>query len=344
MKKTARLLLFMSANVIYASAMTHIADKRYAVNSHIRKRNQFSKVIMPSPRKPLERKIFFIEPSLCAVVEHNIITMPQICCFYSSVKEAGMVLSNLAQTNKFFNESINNQDKFLALVKHMSNHFDCSNMCITETLSISAAFYREQIQKCLCINILRDLPIVGIPELNRSKKMGLDLDFTYLTGTPLMQTILSRAYRIEELTSWLIENGADINKGDIKKNNPITRAIYYYKTNLMETLLNNEKLNVHHRDIDDNTLLHCCVKAMLDHTAFKQQANNKDHDFMFDVIICLLKNRVNPTIKNKNGKTALEYAVQESGKEFPHLQRRYANVIPQQIIDVLKEAEENWKD
>ncbi len=351
MKKTAFLLISMSTNLMYASAMTCIADKKYTLERCARKRDQFSKKVIPLDQKTIEYKKPFIEPSLSAVLEQQIIAIPGICCTYPSLKDAAMVMSNLVCVNSFFHRSINDSDKTLDLIKKLSQHFRCSDMKVAETLSTSAAYYRGLMQEPLYISPVSQCNL-NVQMLNKSRKMGLDVDFTYcsIMHTPLMRAVFSMAYGTREIIDWLITNDADINKRNGDGKNPVIVAIENYKKELIILFLDHPTLDVHHKDIHDNTLLHFCVGTILNCTLFQIEANNVEYDFMITVIEQLLEKGANPTVKNKSGRTPMEFALQESGKERPNIHfpeepsGHYKNIISQKIIDLLKEAEEDWKD
>lgn len=70
-----------------------------------------------------------------------------ICANYDNLEDAAKSVNALAQTNKFFNTRINDDNHALQLIKNLSLQFNCSNMCVTETLNTAAANYRYLLQK-----------------------------------------------------------------------------------------------------------------------------------------------------------------------------------------------------
>ena len=286
---------------------------------------------------------------MSAVLGQKIITIAGICCTYPSLKDAAVAISNLVCINNSFYKSINDTAQTLDLIKKLSQNFKCSDMKVVQTLSTSGAYYRCLIQEPLCISPISQCNLDSY-QLNKSKKMGLDIDFTYCSvmHTSLMRAVFSMTYGADRIAKLLIANDADINKRNEEGKNPVIVAIENYKKNFIILFLDHPTLDVHHKDIHDNSLLHFCVKAMLNNSVFKEETNNADYDFMIDMIEQLLEKGTNPTIKNKNGKTPFEYALQESGKERLNIFSKepsglYKNIIPHKIIDLLKGAEENWR-
>lgn len=339
-------------NMVYASAMTHIAGKKYRLDQRTRRCDQFSKKIMPCKQKSLGSKKYYIEPSLCSLLKHNRhLIMPILWQTCSSLQEAGMAFSALAQTNKFLNECINDKENTLLLIKELSQHFTCSNEKVAKTLCTDAAHYRYLMQKTISFSA-----VVGCKttdeELNKLRKKGLDLDFTHGSGfgLPLIEAVHTNNYRTISLVKWFINSGVDINKPDCSGKNAVIYAIENYKKDLIPLLLDHPQLNVHFTDNENNTLLHACVKCILLRAVFDEQyqMNIKECDFVIEIMNRLLAKGLNPKTKNNHGKTAWEYALHESGKELPHLHYpsissgRYKNIIPQTVIDFLRDIENDF--
>jgi hypothetical protein len=344
MQKTAFLLIFMSANLMYASAMTCIAGKKYTLERWARKRDQFSKKVIPLQQKPIEHKKFFIEPSLSAVLEQKIISIAGLCCTYPSLKDATMMISNLVRVNNFFNTAINGTAQTLDLVKRLSQNFRCSNMTVATTLQTLAAHHRCLMQESPRMDYLHCH--ITSQNLNKLKRYGFDVNFTYKTIFPtlLIQAINSRSNGVVNSINALINNGANINQSDSSGKNAIMWAMEGNKKELIQLFLDHPHLDVNYTDNGNYNLLHCCIKTMLKYDCFNGRRSN-DYDFMLDVMQQLLEKGANPTIKNNSGETPLEYALAESGKEQLRLHYRnkpsgrFNNIMPQKIIDLLKQAE-----
>ena len=299
-------------------------------------------IIEQEPAKKISKKIFLYK---------NFKSIDHICYIYPSFQETAKALGYFAKKDQYLKKIIQKSIRDLSLIKKLSRRFDCSDMFVVHHLSFRESHYRYLMQTYLYESHLSK------NELSYLKAKGLYLDFTYggRQETALMGAINSYKNATQpvlqkEKIFLLVKNGADINKPNKWGNNPVALALQEYKKEYITLFLGHSALNACHKDVYGSTLLHRCVYAMLQNFAFrtgKNDAAEREYDFMFDVMTQLLAKGANPTSQDDTKRTPLQFAREESGKELPFSTKHskyYKNIISQKIIALLQDAQAKWKN
>lgn len=100
-----------------------------------------------------------------------------------TLSAAAEIISNLAQTNKFLNELINEPKFCLHLIKSLAQRFNCSDFVVSKTLPTERAKIQHNLQESLfhlCTNKDRLSPESLEMNLVRLINQGVDVNYTYL--------------------------------------------------------------------------------------------------------------------------------------------------------------------
>jgi hypothetical protein len=286
MRKTA-FFLFLSIYSIHTDAMDFIVEK---------KSEQIKNFSMPA--------------TFCAILKQHIFTIPSFCLEYPCLKDATVTISALAQTNRFLNKFINDDDKTLALIKQLSQQFDCSHIDVSRALCTNAANNRFALQKAFLVGWNHGFDLIE-DDINKLKRMGLDLNFGYCKKCPtaLMQTAGWQEVGYSNIAVWLIENGADITLCTPVGINASMIALAHNNWPLIDTLLDHPAFDAIHCDIENSTPLHCYFYGLMRDVVPGLGTNATPS---LRIVKKLLEKGANPTIMNKDEKTPLDLA-KESG-------------------------------
>ena len=168
-----------------------------------------------------------------------------------------------------------------------------------------------------------DLLELGYTEAVRKiiKEKDLDLDKLYDDGTTLLQT--AAYYGLVEIVEVLLSNGADVNKYDKNGHTAIIYAIINEQEKTMNMLIdqtnleiasNNGWLPIHFAAKQGNVLV---LKHLIDYgVKLDVQTIDGETPLMIaakynnvDNVKLLVYNQANQTLKNKDGKTAWDFAI-----------------------------------
>lgn len=288
---------------------------------------------------PIKKNDVLFTPCISAefssLLKEKIFTIPFFLSQCSSVQEAGQCLCNLAATNRFLNNLINDREVTLAGIKQLSQQFKETNIDVAMTLCTQEANHRYLVQLGFDLSGW-DLDSSMRRYANKLKTLGLDTNFFYKTWypSPLYQACYNNPLGFLMAARWLLENGADPNichsqneKNAVmvflERNNNTAMLVLpnagfigikqSETTSLLYSLINHPKLSLDHQDSDQNTLLHYCL---LNYASA-----------IIATIRQLTERGANPTIKNKHGKTPLDYAKEIEGKDI------------EDVIELLTQAE-----
>lgn len=297
-----KLFLFLvSVFSHYSYTMQYCLSNRYKKEDRcavtlLRKTIFIPKV--PVSKKKLEIIIPLIPPTFCDMLRQKIVTISSLCKHYVMLRDAAEVVNTLAQTNKFLNQGINDDQKTLTLIKELSKHFNRLNITVAKILCTKAANNRYALQQLFCSDWNRGKATVAtFPKL---KRMGVDLEFTYcLDRTVLLQNVCWLEYGYAEIGKWLIENGANINAVDSEGCNAAMIAMRTYNEPLIPLLLEHSALRIDHQDNKGNTVLHYGIQAMMSlyvNGSFGIRAN------IFKTIVQLLDKKAKVLVKNNENK------------------------------------------
>lgn len=249
-------------------------------------------ILIPSSQK-MSQPIPSIPAAFCDILEQNIITISALCKNYSCLYDAAKTINALAQTNRFLNQFINDDDRTLKWIKELSEHFAFSNIHVAKVLYTGAAKDRFILQKSL-------ETIYSCQGLDICKSKGADLDFTYTyDGHTLLQFDARLRHRDNfAVVQWFLENGADINRVATSDGcNAAMKAIRerVCGKEVLFLFFQHPALMIDYQDKNKNTLLHWCVYEY-------------SFDSMFKAMKQLLERGANPTLINKDGSTPLDLA------------------------------------
>jgi hypothetical protein len=257
-------------------------------------------------KKKLEVAVTLLPLDLCTFLQQSFCSINVLSQQYSCPDDAARMINVLVRTNKFLYMLIDNDDFILNWIKELSSRFDCSNMDVAETCCTRAIKNRYLMQMPFSTRCPRGYENKYLYNL---KQMGLDLEFTYDKNkqTVLQMNIGFPEFSFVQAGKWMIENGADINVIDNRGCNVAMIATCADNTTLLELLLNHKALNIHHQDNKGNTLLHYSIH-MFAGIGAHWEIDEKSSAFMFEMTKQLLEKGANPTVKNKEGKTPLNFA------------------------------------
>jgi ankyrin repeat protein len=265
------------------------------------------------PMMSIAEQKFYIPATLCAILEQKIFTIPSLCCACSCLKDAAVTINALAKTNTFFNKSINEDDKTLALIKQLSQQFDCPNIDVARVLCTKAANNRYTLQRSFLVGWNHSWDSVK-NDINKLKRIGLDLNFSYKKThpTPLIQTVAWQEVGYSNIACWLIENGADITCCTPDGRNASMIALANYNVKLIDTLIDHPAFSVNHQDIFKNTPLHCCFSGIFcgicaSDPIYKGIMDQR-FSIVYKIITKLLEKGANPTVINTDGDAPLDLA------------------------------------
>lgn len=246
-------------------------------------------------------------------------------------------INSLAQTNNFLNTFINDKKRTLQWIKELSWQFRISNLDVAAKLCTKAARKRFIVQ-----NISLNQCSKG--NFNIYCKQGFDLEFTY--DSKQRTALMGKAYCSEgqPMASMLIKKGADVNARDTQNKNSF--MLHAEKANwpFICELLRSDDLLVDDQDNDGNTALHYCIMGTL-RPAYKSIFIQAAHQLepAFVAINALLAKGANPSIKNNENMTPLEYVkhIQDSYNDSNRLFG--PKLSNSEIIRTLQKSENDWR-
>ncbi len=259
--------------------------------------------------------------NLGVLLEEGICTVPLLCSGFSSLKDAAFSINALAQTNVMLNKSINDKDNALALIKQLSQQFDCPNIDVARVLCTQAANNRYALQRAFLVGW-------NYPSWNDIEKdveklhsIGLDLNFSYKQRlvNPLLQIVTWQEAGYSNMGLWLIKKGADVTCCTSNGRNALMIALVDYNVKLVDALIDHKACNVNHQDNDKTTLLHCCFYGLITHRIQGVQRDETRFSYIYNVIKKLLEKGANPTVINDDGDTPLDLAVKSEHRPFVQL-------------------------
>jgi len=300
-------------------------------------------------RKPGSKKIILVEKHIkkilphipvefCALIEATIFTVPFFLSRCSSLKEAGQCLCNLASTNHFMNNLINDRTKTLECIKQLSQQFGDANIDVARKLCTKEANNRFALQKAFFQVRSRSFNRVE-NDINKLRGMGLELDFTYSKGRPtLLLNALSSSkrkwphpyeYERDAIALWIIENGGGIDaitgsrqqwrESHVSlpiKQNASTLVLRFFHKDLIPVILQHQAFRVNYQDNNNDTPLHCCFYGLISHNTGSNvcdrhcTVDGERFPFVYETVRNLLEKGANPTVRNKQDKTPLNLAKQ----------------------------------
>jgi hypothetical protein len=237
--------------------------------------------------------------------------IPLSPCF-KTLEEVNSVITSLACVNKSWNLYINNSEKTLSSIKKLSKRFDVSNMEIAKKLSTAGAQFRYLVQESARLR--------GGTQFKSLPACPLDLDFIYENKfTMLLEDIYFQKPDNNRIR-WLIKNGADINITGPDGKNALMYALYFFRENLIPLFLEHQNFDIHHRDKDGNTALHCCfgygIRTHGYYNGLATEFNPISCAQMCPIIKELLKKGANPDLSNEHGETAFNLAAKTCYEPF----------------------------
>ncbi|HEX4069148.1 MAG TPA: hypothetical protein VHX42_03545 [Candidatus Babeliales bacterium] len=138
-----------------------------------------------------------------------------------SLEAVAKNISNLAMVSKQLNLLVNNPSFCLAMIKHLSQKFNCTNQKVAEVLQIKEAQRRLELQKELynaCSNDETDIQAYK-QQIELCLSQGADINFTYYNKTDgSEESLLGDAVynvfggEIPNILPWFIEKGVDIHQ------------------------------------------------------------------------------------------------------------------------------------
>lgn len=274
-----------------------------------------------------------------AILEQKIFTIPSLCCAYSCLKDAAITINALAKTNVILNKFINQDDNSLALIKQLSQQFDCPNIDVARALCTQAANNRYALQRAFLVEW--GCPWDAIKkDINKLHRIGLDLNFSYGKQflTPLIKVAARQAAEYSNIAVWLIENGADITCCTPDGKNASMIALEALNDRLIDTLIDHPACNVNHQDNNKNTPLHCCFRGIFSHSFRfdREWRDKKGFPFVHKAVTKLLEKGANPTVINKDGKAPLDLA-----KELDYQLDLAKELDHQLFVELLEKATAN---
>lgn len=348
MKKTSILLIFLSINSLYPSAMTVIASKKYARDSKplgkivvrpstIEKKSSVSHRTCGECQSSLVEQsgVFhkLLPPEIDQYIIDNVATHDNVI----DLKKVAQGINSLARTNKFLNWYMNDDKVALNCIKKLSQQCGISNQDVAKMLRTFTAlkyltFYEAASDVIgLEFNYSRE-------QIDRLYLLGLDVNFTADSDSRTLLTDAIECNRCDQV-DLLIKKGIDINLCNTHGQNGAMQSYRVHLKNSFLLLLDCLSLNVNHQDNQGDTLLHYCIKKVyaLDYSI--DERLQYVYEPMYSVIEKLLTKKANPTIKNNEGKTPLDLAL---CMEDPRNKGSFLKVEYPQVIEQLMQAEFNW--
>ncbi len=300
MNKKTLILIFLSIPLAHTNAMELLLPvKRKRATSQP---NLISHV-------PQKNKTGYIEPSLPAILKQKIFTISSLCSTCTSLKDAGITVNALVRVDKFLNGFINDDERTLQLIKQLSDEFNETNIEVTKMLWTKAANNRFALQLAFFVGWdgynFNDIKC----HMNRLKRIGFDLDFTYNDQRPTV-LIQAMSKSADKVVGWLIENGADINVLTPGEQNAGMLALMKRNQELIHTFLDHPDFKVNHQDSEKYTPLHCCFYNRCIHMGTREIDKTKGTE-IYEIVKKLLEKGANPIAMSDDGKTPLALA-QES--------------------------------
>lgn len=322
MKYTKLLSLFLIMHAINTNSMHGLLANRYEKKP----RNHRSNKILLVPRQENQiKKNPQIPAELCPIIKEKIFTIPFFLSQCSSLEEAGQCLCNLAATNRFLNNLVNDCETTLAGIKQLSQQFGDTNIDVAWKLCTQGAQQRYILQNGLQFGSFYE------KHLNKIKKCGLDLNFSYDKDfpSPLLQCCrnLDRFF-MSSIAYWLMNNGGDINVCTPEGKNPcmLLMTSEFASRFFTDEFLRQKDFKPNHQDNNGETVLHCYLYSIIDGKlgfAF---------GVMCSTITEMLAKGVNSTLVNNKGETPLMVA-----------KRIKEEAVRNPIVELLEQAEIDYQ-
>lgn len=161
-------------------------------------------------------------------IQRNIILYLGLYGATTSLDQAAQLIGNLAQTNHFLNDLINDPSVCLSIIKSLAQRFDCSDFDVSAALSTKQAKNQHYIQKKLldfCSNVYNnhDIPQNLAEQLKGLIKQGVDINFTYNKGQD--SALLIAIYDRPKLAMIMIHQpGIDLERANKYGDTPLKAA------------------------------------------------------------------------------------------------------------------------
>jgi hypothetical protein len=248
--------------------------------------------------------------NLGVLLEKEICTVPSLCRGYSCLQDAAISINALARTNVMLNKSINQDDKALALIKQLSQQFDCANIDVARVLCTQAANNRWALQEAFRGKWGSHWAKVE-KDVEKLYSIGLDLNFSYSKTfrTSLLQIVSWQEAGYANMGLWLIKKGADITCCTPDGINASMIALRDYNHTLIDALIDHPACNVNHQDNDNNTMLHYCFRGAFVKGFGMRMAVGR-LSCVYKTIEKLLEKGANPTVINSDGYAPLDWAIE----------------------------------
>jgi hypothetical protein len=339
MKYAKLFLLFFALQTVQINSMDRLLTNRYDAR---RCEHRSNRVVVIPKKESMRVKIQMspvldIPAELCPILQNKILTIPFLLSRCFSLDEAGKLLCNLAATNCYLNNVINDRENTLEYIKQLSQEFRDSNIDVARKLCTREASQRYVLQVGFFLNGWNFSSPERKITANKLKRLGLDTNFSDAKyyPSPLYQSCYNNEIGNLMAAEWLLENGADPNihfpedKQNVvmvflKRNANVAMLVgpnagvvgikQSLTTSLLCNLISHPGLNLDHQDSANNTLLHYCLLNYL--------------SVIIHTIRLLLERGANPTIKNNDGKTPLDLAREKKDEN---------------IIRLLEQAEIDYK-
>jgi len=197
----------------------------------------------PKPKKKLTKKQRFVRWARAtgellsgnASIHHSLVVQPpsftslpqetqkNIINLLPNLESAGRTINALAQVNKELNQSINNAEFSLQLIKSLSYKFNIDNETVCECfLQTKEAQRLRSLQ--LSLRNFCTLPATTLKNFIDVRLQGTDLNFTYKFGMTLLLFCIQ--YDDLLILEYLLQRGADPNLGPGETTPLIESAIF----------------------------------------------------------------------------------------------------------------------
>lgn len=219
-----------------------------------------------------------------------------------SLDEAILAINSLSHLNKSCKKKF--EDRTPQTIQKLACLYQCSHMYITQLLQTESAKERYKIQNLLFTNLNGTYYVFNEQHCNRVKAAGFDFEFTFdvKNSTALIIAAGQKTYSFQSLAIWLIENGANINAQNKLGINASMIALRIMNESVALNLLKSPQIDIHQKDSCDNTLFHhLCLGFTPYNYPCTLTINN-----LYQWWEKLVAKKLDPLLKNKQGKTALD--------------------------------------
>lgn len=204
--------------------------------------------------------------------------------FNHNLPDTTHIINSFAQTNRYFNESMNQPGYCLQGIKYLSEGFNCSDWRVCSLLQTKQAKQQLRIQKQLIGLCHEAHPNEWLFALLCSQ--GVSMYFTSFYQNKILLPLMVAMNNNSDVVAFLLSVGVDVNYSTKEGLSPLMFAVETNNILMAQILLGDGRIRVNQKDANGNTALHILLNT---------------HSPNIRMLELLLKHDADPDLLNQKG-------------------------------------------